>query len=383
MTHMDDPRAWARAIHVASRLIHGRCTTVAAYEPRLAVQAVTRNVVLCDAPFERFSDKTPVFIPDGPEEERWRPIDVLYGSYDPARRCIDIYIENIRRDAPLFGEVADVLQIVRLHEYAHATVHLGIRLDQAIDVLDGIGPTGYTDWNTFLDERGRAFAEVDVASQEYLAQAITVAALAALPDTHQSKRLRTTFDALEGRQPPYYVLPDDIKASVELVDWSLVIAAARREIDVFRGSELSLLAGLLALAREFASGPAESSSVDRQWVAELQDQTAVGQLKESLSAAERRDTRPAGDPFELLVDRFGALRIEVFAREHPPPHFRVICGGESANYRIADCHQLNGGLRRHYRVVKGWHAQNKDKLIDAWNRQRPSDCPVGEYREAS
>jgi hypothetical protein len=95
--------------------------------------------VLCDAPLERFSEKRPVFVPNGPEEERWRPIDVLYGSYHPASRSFDIYIDNIRRDASLFGEFADVLQIVRLHEYAHAIVHLGIHLDQGIDILDGIG----------------------------------------------------------------------------------------------------------------------------------------------------------------------------------------------------------------------------------------------------
>jgi hypothetical protein len=362
--------------------MHGHYKTVAPYEPRLAVQAVTRNVMLCDAPLERFSNKTPAFIPARPEQEGWRPIDVLYGSYDPVSRSVDIYIDNIRRDAPLFGECADVLQVVRLHEYAHATVHLGILLDEAVDILETIGPAGYTDWNIFLDDRARAFEETDAASHEYLAQAITLAALARLPDSYQSERLRTTFEAMERRQPPHYVVPDDIKASVHLVDWSLVIAAARRDIDVFRGSEFSLLAGLSALAREFASGAGEPSSVDRQWIVGFQDQTAVGQLKDSLSAAERRDARPAGDALERLVDRFGALRIEVFAREHPPPHFRVICGGESANYRIADCHQLNGGLRREYRIVREWHAQNKDKLIDAWNRHRPSDCPVGEYREA-
>ena len=380
---MEDSKAWARTIRVTNVLLHGHPKVAGPYEPRLTVQVVTRNVVLCDAPLERFSDQTPVFVPDGPEQERWRPIDVLYGSYNPASRSVDIYIDNVRRDASLFGEFADVLQIVRLHEYAHATVHLGIRLDQAINVLDTIEPAGYTDWNTFLEERGRAFEEVDVASHEYLAQAITLAAIEEVPDRNQSERLRATFDALEARQPPHYVVPDDIKAFARRVDWSLVIAAARRDIDVFRGNDFSLLAGLLALAREFASGRDAPSSVDRQWVVGIQDQTIVDHLKESLSAAERRDAEPTGgDALEFLVDRFGMLRIEVFAREHPPPHFRVICGGESANYRIADCHQLNGGLRRQHRIVREWHAQNKDKLIDEWNRRRPPDCPVGEYREA-
>lgn len=378
---MGDSEAWARAIRATNVLIQGHAKAVAACEPRLAVQAVTRNVVLCDAPLECFSDKTPVFVPDGPDEERWRPIDVLYGSYNSVSRHIEIYIDNIRRDASLFGEFVDVLQIVRLHEYAHAIVHLGARLDPAVDILDDIGPSGYTNWNTFLDERGRVFEDTDVASHEYLAQAVTLTALAGLPQGHQSERLRATFDRLEARQPPQYVLPHDIKASIHLVDWSIVIAAARRDLDVFRGSDFSLLTGLRALAREFTPWPTEATRVEREDVVELQDEAAVGQLKESLSAAEPRNARPSCDALELLVDRFGSLRIEVFAREHPPPHFRVICGEESANYRIADCYQLNGALRRHYRIVREWHAQNKGRLIDAWNRCRPSDCPVGEYRE--
>jgi hypothetical protein len=377
---MDDPKAWAKATRVADVLMYWHSKIVAAYEPRLAVQNVTRNVVLCDAPLERFSERTPVFTPRSPHEERWRPIDVLYGSYDPASRCIEIYINNIQRDATLFGECADVLQIVRLHEYANAVVHLGVRLDEAADILGVIGATGHTDWNTFIQDRTRAFEEVDAASHEYLAQAITLASLANVPDGYRPERLRNTFEALEHRQPPHYVVPDDIKASVHLVDWSTVVAAARRDIDVFRGT-CSLLTGLWALAREFASGPEETSAIDREWVVALQDETAVVQLKDSLSAIERRNTSPANDTLELLVDRFAGLRIEVFANEHPPPHFRVICGGESANYRIADCAQLNGGLRRAYRVVRAWHAQNKARLIDVWNRHRPSDWPVGEYRE--
>lgn len=379
---MEDSKAWARAIRVANILMCGDLDVVAPYEPRLAVQAITRNVVLSDSPLERFSEKMPAFVPDKPEAERWRPIDVLYGSYNPASRSIEIYIDNIRRDATLFGEVRDFLQVVRLHEYAHATMHLGIRLDQAVDYLDSIGSDGYTDWKAFFDERGRALQQSDAASQEYLAQAVTLSAIAGLPDSRQSDRLRATFDALEARQPPHYVVPDDIKALVSAVDWSLVIAAARHDIDVFRGSQFRLLAGLLALTREFVARSVEPPSPEHQWVVELQDQSAVDQLRTSLLAAERRQAGPTDDAFELLVDRFGALRIEVFAREHPPPHFRVICGDESANYRIADCHQLNGGLRRQHRIVREWHAQNKDKLIDAWNRRRPSDCPVGEYREA-
>jgi type I restriction enzyme, R subunit len=83
----------------------------------------------------------------------------------------------------------------------------------------------------------------------------------------------------------------------------------------------------------------------------------------------------------LQVDRFRGLKVEIFANEHPPPHFRVICAAGSANFRISDCFQINGGLKREYRLIKRWHSENKLRLVSAWNERRPSDCPVGEYRD--
>ncbi len=84
---------------------------------------------------------------------------------------------------------------------------------------------------------------------------------------------------------------------------------------------------------------------------------------------------------EELVANLDGLKIEVFSREHPPPHFRVCYAGETANYTIAACSQLNGGLKKWYKNIKEWHVENKQQLIDIWNTTRPTDCPVGQYRE--
>ena len=84
---------------------------------------------------------------------------------------------------------------------------------------------------------------------------------------------------------------------------------------------------------------------------------------------------------EELVARLDGLKIEVFSREHPPPHFRVIYSGETANFAIKDCSFLNGGLTKWHRTIRKWHTGHKPELIAAWNRTRPSDCPVGEYAE--
>lgn len=123
-----------------------------------------------------------------------------------------------------------------------------------------------------------------------------------------------------------------------------------------------------------------------EWICSIGDKVIVGELRGQLQNSDMFDpfsfqhTGSLHDR-ELGLDRFGSLKIEIFANEHPPPHFRVICAGETANYRISDCEQLNGGLRKYYRVIRGWHSKNKSKLIEAWNNFRPSDCPVGQYIE--
>jgi type I restriction enzyme, R subunit len=121
----------------------------------------------------------------------------------------------------------------------------------------------------------------------------------------------------------------------------------------------------------------------REWSIQVSDQRAVRRLQVALSIFEsdQADKRPINYSPAFSVDRFAGLRVEVFSDEHPPPHFRVSCNGETANYKISDCAQLNGGLVRYYGVIKAWHAENKPKLIETWNERRPTDCPVGAYRD--
>jgi len=107
----------------------------------------------------------------------------------------------------------------------------------------------------------------------------------------------------------------------------------------------------------------------------------IGPLRVFLNVVNRPDQPGDLKVAPYLVDRFQGLRVEVFSNEHPPPHFRVKCGSETASYQIKNCAPLNGELRRYYRVINSWHAENKAKLIEAWNSRRTTDCPVGAYRE--
>ncbi len=117
----------------------------------------------------------------------------------------------------------------------------------------------------------------------------------------------------------------------------------------------------------------------QEWAVRCEDEVALSQL---LWALDADIPQPLGlvEVIKYRVARVKGLTVEVFAKEHPPPHFRVAANGETANYRIDDGTQINGGLLRRRRTIEQWHAQNKQLLIDAWNKRRPTDCPVGEYR---
>ncbi len=124
-----------------------------------------------------------------------------------------------------------------------------------------------------------------------------------------------------------------------------------------------------------------------EWVVRFTDSKAIEELWWDLeisktTATPRGISRSGAVPFSpYLVAQTGQLRIEIFSNEHPPPHFRVKCGSESADYHIKDCQQRDGRLKRHHRAIKAWHAKNKPLLITTWNERRPTDCPVGLYRE--
>jgi hypothetical protein len=82
------------------------------------------------------------------------------------------------------------------------------------------------------------------------------------------------------------------------------------------------------------------------------------------------------------VDRFDGVKVFIYADEHPPPHFRVRYQGASADFRIDDCSRMTPGLERKYGKIWDWYKENRAVLIAFWNKMRPTDCPVGEFKES-
>lgn len=82
-----------------------------------------------------------------------------------------------------------------------------------------------------------------------------------------------------------------------------------------------------------------------------------------------------------LVANVRGLKIEIYSKEHPPLHFHVKSATVDASFIIEDCSLLNGKISSgDYNKILYWHQHSKKILIDCWNKTRPSDCAVGEYK---
>jgi hypothetical protein len=83
-----------------------------------------------------------------------------------------------------------------------------------------------------------------------------------------------------------------------------------------------------------------------------------------------------------LVARVEGLRIEIYADEHPPPHFHVKAPGIDATFDIRSCELLRGTVPgRERRLIEWWHRRGRSLLVRLWNQTRPTDCPVGPIDE--
>ncbi|ATI41927.1 hypothetical protein CBW24_07875 [Pacificitalea manganoxidans] len=84
---------------------------------------------------------------------------------------------------------------------------------------------------------------------------------------------------------------------------------------------------------------------------------------------------------KALVDKVRGLKFEIFANEHPPPHFHVTTADCRASFALSDGRKLksSGDTRKLEKQVACYFQENRSKLIDFWNGSRPENCSVGPY----
>ncbi|MBZ0259617.1 MAG: hypothetical protein K8F90_03335 [Hyphomicrobiales bacterium] len=243
---------WATGVAVVDRLLNNEFQGLSE-DPCILVQRATCNVLICGGPTECFSTAMPAHIPENPDEDDLLPIDVLYGIYIAAERRIEIFVNRIRQDAGIFGaHPKELIEIVRLHEHAHAVIHLGVRGDKVESEFCKFDSRGLTDWKKLIDDRTEWFTGFPDGLHELLAQSLTYATICSLGSIEKSTRLRRVFCALEEKQPEHYKLSPEVKDAIEkskCLNWPLVLDAARGAVDCHRKVDFTLADGLDALIR--------------------------------------------------------------------------------------------------------------------------------------
>jgi hypothetical protein len=160
-----------------------------------------------DRPFpsEKISKKNPpISLTDRTEEI---VIDGTLGFYDSTTKTITIFSKAINRAAEILGVSAiDLTQIVRLHEYAHALLHLGVDKAARRSLMPGDSLSA-----EHVDRMDSWFKALDPNLHEALAQLLVREGLrwlkdkATIPDAQASiDRLQEVFRRLMQRAPSAY-----------------------------------------------------------------------------------------------------------------------------------------------------------------------------------
>lgn len=134
-------------------------------------------------------------------------IDGTLGQYDPSKKTITIFEKGISRAAKiLIARPNDLLQIVRLHEWAHALLHLGLEKAEYKSVLQ--------DDSLLAEQLARQtswFTALETDLHETLAQLLTRESLrllrdqATIPEAQAAlDRVQDLFKLLTRRTPPRY-----------------------------------------------------------------------------------------------------------------------------------------------------------------------------------
>ena len=156
-------------------------------------------------PSEQTSDaEPPIRLADRTETI---PIDRLLGIYDPSTQGITIFSKGIEQVAALLSaHPRDLMFIVRLHEWAHALLHIAVPKNLRSQLL-----LDESSWSEYLANATAWFGTLDTPLHERLAQLLTHHALCSLesattlPESRAAlQRRRSTFQQLTRRAPTDY-----------------------------------------------------------------------------------------------------------------------------------------------------------------------------------
>ncbi len=351
---------WATAAFVTARLLHGTLVSQSQFHPGILVQQAMKNVFAPARLSERYSAEQPIFAPQSPDEDPQVPIDQVLGKYDDRKRLITIYVKNIARFAKkLQCTEAELLYVVRLHEYAHALDHMGLPFDEADAYLSET--LSQTNNRVPSGSRGtRQYRSAGEQEHEFWAQSMTWVAIQALSPT--PSELSSAYLELMRHQPPEYQL-----------EWELLTVLTPDNLRALRKIWIDRFPPLPpnASAREALETLLRMIGAEvLQHLEKLRN--SLGDLSASVSPSTIRipaSREPTA--FELLIARDGPLQVRMYkeADTHRLPHFHLYRrGGHSATYAIEDCRRLVGNMPSKYeKSICKWAQGHKDVLLQAWH----------------
>lgn len=134
-------------------------------------------------------------------------IDGVLGHYNPGTQQITIFTQGINRVAEILdARVADLTLVVRLHEWAHALLHVGLTEGERLRITQDESL-----WPEYLARATAWFRALDAPLHERLAQLLTYHGLcslqaeAELPEAEAAlERIARVFDRLTRRAPSEY-----------------------------------------------------------------------------------------------------------------------------------------------------------------------------------
>jgi len=76
------------------------------------------------------------------------------------------------------------------------------------------------------------------------------------------------------------------------------------------------------------------------------------------------------------VSEFFGIAIYFYYREHAPPHFHAVYGGDEAQVAVEDLRVLEGRLPpRPMGMVVEWATLHRTELLQAWQRAAAHEPP--------
>jgi len=139
------------------------------------------------------------------------PIDNVLGRYDPEKQEITVFNKGIDEACGLLGiDKENLVCIVRLHEWAHAFVHIGLTKEQRKQLSKDENL-----WTHILSDSTDLFNNIEFGLHELLAQLLTYHSLQDTYGKARSEHSKNTigkiieaFDQLSLHQPSEYRIGD-------------------------------------------------------------------------------------------------------------------------------------------------------------------------------